>query len=219
MKYPEIGRVKVRLAQSIGEKAATDLYRAFIQDTLTTVESLDISFHIAVYPPESQGQFEKWLGPSYQFFRQRGENLGERLLNGFSMMFKKKYQQVIALASDSPDLSVEILQDAVSSLRTHKVVIGPASDGGYYLIGFSHDSFIPYVFENMSWSTEFVFRETLSRIESVTKQVFVLPEWPDIDTKTNLRRFYEKYQMHPSKTLHVMKYLRRHPELLRSLLS
>ena len=219
MKYPEAGKVKVRLAQSLGEEAAADLYRSFIQDTLTTVQSLDIPYHIAVYPPDSENQFTEWLGPSNQFFHQIGMNLGERLKNGFLTMFKKQYQHVIALASDSPDLPVEILREAVSSLRTHKVVIGPATDGGYYLIGFSHDLFIPSVFENMSWSTKTVFRETLSRIESVTKNVHLLPEWTDIDTKTNLREFYEKYLSYPSKTLHTMKYLHNHPRLLQILLS
>ena len=219
MKYPEVGKTKARLAQSIGEEAATNLYRAFIQDTLITVQSLDVSFHIAVYPPESQEKFVKWLGPSYQFFHQRGKNLGKRLQNGFATMFKKEYQQVIALASDSPDLPIEILQTAISSFQTHKAVIGPASDGGYYLIGFSYDLFIPDAFEKISWSTETVFRETLSRIESVTNQVLVLPEWPDIDTKSELQKFYEAHQLQPSKTLHTMKYLRSHPGLLRILFS
>jgi len=219
MKYPEVGKTKARLAQSIGEEAATNLYRAFIQDTLITVQSLDVSFHIAVYPPESQEKFAQWLGPSYRFFHQQGKNLGKRLQNGFATMFKKEYQQVIALASDSPDLPIEILQTAISSFQTHKVVIGPASDGGYYLIGFSYDLFIPDAFEKISWSTETVFRETLSRIESVTNQVLVLPEWPDIDTKSELQKFYEAHQLQPSKTLHTMKYLRSHPGLLRILFS
>lgn len=219
MKYPEVGRVKARLAQSIGEEAAASLYRAFIQDTLTTVQSLDIPFHIAVYPPESNGQFAQWLGPSYQFFHQQGMNLGKRLQNGFATMFMNEYQQVIALASDSPDLPIEILQTAVSSLQTNKVVIGPATDGGYYLIGFSNDFFIPDAFEEISWSTDTVFQETLSRIESVTHQVHVLPQWADIDTKSELKEFYETYQMQPSKTLHAMKYLQSNPELLRILFS
>ena len=219
MKYPEAGQVKMRLAQSLGEEAATGLYRAFIQDTLVTVQGLDIPYYIAAYPPESQKQFAQWLGPSNRFIHQVGMNLGKRLQNGFATMFKKKYQQVIALASDSPDLPVEILQKAVTSLQTHKVVIGPASDGGYYLIGFSYDFFIPEVFEDISWSTETVFRETLSRIEVKTSQVFVLPEWGDIDTKRDLREFYEKNQLQTSKTLHSMKYLRNHPHLLQKLFS
>jgi len=99
------------------------------------------------------------------------------------------------------------------------VVIGPASDGGYYLIGFSHDLFISEVFEDISWSTATVFRETLSRIESVTSQVHVLPEWADIDTKSDLQKFYETYQLQPSKILHTMKYLRSHSKLLQILFS
>lgn len=219
MKYPDPGKVKMRLAQSIGEEAATDLYRAFIQDTITTVQSLDIPYHIAVHPPDSQYQFSQWFGLPNRIFRQIGMNLGERLQNCFETMFKKKYQQVIAIASDSPDLPVEILQEAVSSLQTNDVVIGPASDGGYYLIGFSHESFTPEVFVDISWSTETVLRETLERIKEKKRRVQILSEWGDIDTKKDLRDFYTKYQNQTSETLHSMKYLRNHPHLLQILFS
>ncbi|MHA1909936.1 MAG: hypothetical protein ACW98Y_21770, partial [Candidatus Thorarchaeota archaeon] len=88
-----------------------------------------------------------------------------------------------------------------------------------YLIGFSRDLINPDFFENISWSTDTVFRETLSKIESMTNQIYVLPEWADIDTKDDLREFYEKYQSQSSKTLHAMDYLHSHPELLERLLS
>jgi len=218
MRDPEVGNVKMRLAESIGAKAATGLYRSFIKDTLKTVQSLNISYHIAVHPPESQDHFAKWLGPSYQSFQQQGSDLGKRLQNGFRTMFEKKYQQVIALASDSPDLPHEILQTAISKLQIHEAVIGPATDGGYYLIGFSNALFNPEFFEDISWSTDTVFQETLSRIDSVTNQIYVLPEWPDIDTKADLRRFYETHQLQPAKTLHTLDYLRNHPQLLQILL-
>jgi rSAM/selenodomain-associated transferase 1 len=217
-KFPEVGKVKMRLAESVGEEAATSLYRCFIQDTLTIVQSLDIPFHIAVHPPKSVEEFQEWLGPSFQYIQQKGMNLGKRLQNGFLAMFQKGYRQVIALASDSPDLPPEIVQNAISSLQTYRVVIGPASDGGYYLVGFSSDSFIREVFEDISWSTETVFQETLSRVESVTSKVYVLPEWSDIDTKSDLRQFYEVYQLQPSKKLHTMNYLHSHPKLLQVLL-
>jgi rSAM/selenodomain-associated transferase 1 len=216
-KFPEVGKVKARLAKSIGNKFATGLYRSFIQDTLTTVHTLDIPFHIAVFPPESQERFAKWLGHSYQFFHQQGSDLGERLQNSFSAMFEKGYQRVIALASDSPDIPKEILETAVSGLQTHKVVIGPTTDGGYYLIGFLRDLFIPRAFEKITWSTETVFQETLSKIESITKEVLVLPLWNDIDHKSDLQEFYETYQQQPSVNLHTMNYLRSHSELLQIL--
>jgi rSAM/selenodomain-associated transferase 1 len=214
MKYPKVGRVKARLAQSIGDESATNLYRMFIRDTLTTVQDLDIPFYIAVHPPESQKQFAKWIGPSYQIFQQQGIDIGERLQSGFTTMFERGYKQVIALASDSPDLPIEILREAVSALQSHKAVIGPASDGGYYLIGLSHDHSIPGAFEDISWSTETVFRETLSKIKSVTQRVHILPEWADIDTKSDLQKFYEKHRLQNSCDSHTMNYLCSRPELL-----
>ncbi len=219
MKYPEKGKVKSRLAKSIGEEAAMNLYRAFIQDTLKTVRSLDIPFYIAVYPPESEELFEQWLGPSHRFFRQKGINLGERLRNGFSTMFEKGYHQVIALASDCPDLPIELLQKAVYTLQSQEIVIGPAPDGGYYLIGFSKDCFHPVVFDKISWGSDTVFQETLKRIESVTSKIHILREWPDIDTKSHLRQFYKTYQLDSSNTLHSMKYLHSHPKLVQILFS
>lgn len=219
MKYPEAGKVKKRLAESLGEEAATNLYRAFIQDTLEAVQSLDVPYHIAIHPPESQKQFVQWLGPSHQFIQQKGTNLGERLQNAFITMFKKGYQQVIALASDSPDLPVEILQNAVSSLQTNKAVIGPASDGGYYLIGFSNDFFTTEFFVDIPWSSESVFHDTLLRIESKTNQNHILPEWEDIDTMSDLQEFYEKDRHQTSRELHSMRYLHSHPHLFQKLVS
>jgi len=219
MKYPELGKVKSRLAKSIGEEDATNLYRAFIQDTISAVQSLSVPFHIAVYPPESEEQFGQWLGPSHRFFQQQGGSLGERLQNGFATMFEKGYRQVISLASDSPDLPIEILQTAVTNLQSNNVVIGPALDGGYYLIGFSNDNYVHDPFVGISWGTETVFQETVARIESVTHQLHILPEWLDIDTKSDLQRFYETYKLDSSNSLHTMKYLHNHPELLQILFS
>lgn len=213
VKNPEPGKVKVRLAQSIGEVAATRLYQAFIRDTLATVKALDIPYHIAVHPPESQEQLARWLGTSHRYIHQKGADLGERLHSGFVTMFEKKYHQGIALASDCPDLPIEILQAAVSNLKTHGAVIGPASDGGYYAIGFTANRFNPNAFRNISWSTNTVFKETLLRIQSETHHVHVLPEWQDIDTQSDLREFYKKYQEEPSDTLYSMKYLRSHQGL------
>lgn len=218
-KYPEPGKVKARLAQSIGEDAATGLYQAFILDTLATAQAITIPFHIAVHPPETQEKLANWLGPSHRYFLQRGADLGERLQNGFMTMFGQKYNQVIALASDCPDLPVEILKQAVSNLQTHKAAIGPAPDGGYYLIGFSKDSFVPDAFKGISWSTETVFQETMAKIEAESKDVYMLPEWQDIDTKTDLQEFYRKYESQTSDTLHSMKYLRKHKLLLEVLFS
>jgi rSAM/selenodomain-associated transferase 1 len=214
MKYPEAGKVKSRLAESIGAEAAVNLYQTFIQDTLTTVRSLNIPFHLAVYPPESLEQLTQWLGPSYRYFPQQGTNLGERLQNGFAMMFKQQYHQVIALASDCPDLPAEILRTALSTLQTHKVVIGPATDGGYYLIGFSSEFPFANVFHDVSWGTATVFQETFEKIEAEPAQIHVLPEWPDIDTKEALQEFYKTHEVKPSQALHTMNYLRSHPEIL-----
>ncbi|MHA2426151.1 MAG: TIGR04282 family arsenosugar biosynthesis glycosyltransferase [Candidatus Thorarchaeota archaeon] len=219
MKYPEKGEVKSRLAKSIGEDSATNLYRAFIQDTIDTVESLEFPFHLAISPPDAQEQFTRFLGFGYNFFPQRGANLGERLRNGFHTMFDAGYTQVIALASDCPDLPAHLLKEAFSCFQSHDVVLGPAPDGGYYLIGFSKDTFIPEAFDSLSWSTDTVLQETLARIKPFSERIHLLSEWQDIDTKNDLREFYNTHQLQTSTALRSMTFLRSHPELVKALFS
>ncbi|MFW9909371.1 MAG: TIGR04282 family arsenosugar biosynthesis glycosyltransferase [Candidatus Thorarchaeota archaeon] len=219
MKYPEIGNVKSRLGKSIGAEAATNLYHAFIQDTIKAVESIECSFYIAVHPPSSLEQFTQLVGSSYNLFPQKGMNLGERLQNGFLTMFDAGYKQAIALASDSPDLPSHILEEALSSLQTHDAVLGPTPDGGYYLIGFSYERFVPEVFIDVPWGSESVFEETIARIRPSIEQLYLLPEWDDIDTKDDLRKFYERYKSESVNSLDSMKFLRSHPELIEILYS
>ncbi len=186
VKFPEAGRVKTRLAASLGEEITVTLYRNFILDILATIKTLAIPYHVCVYPAQSVDKFKQWLGDEISFFSQTGESLGEKLANAFKRCLKNGYKRIIVIGSDSPDLPAQIITDAFSALENNDAVIGPADDGGYYLIGFNRDTFLAGFFEGISWSTEKVFAETRAKFEKNNYRYQVLPCWQDVDTIDDL---------------------------------
>jgi hypothetical protein len=191
-KYPQKGQVKKRLSMSIGEGAATELYRNFVLDSLSVLERSGVQFLVCFHPPDSQKRFIEWLGKGHTFMPQRGDDLGQRMRNGFFNMFDRNYQRVIVIGSDSPDLPGAFIDEALVSLKTNDVVIGPSFDGGYYLIGFRHDTFLPEAFDGISWSTDTVFSETLTIVKNAELRLHVLPSWNDIDTCDDLEDLIER---------------------------
>lgn len=190
VKYPERGKVKSRLAHAIGEWASVELYRAFVQDLARMLSYVKVDVRVCFSPEKARGKVVEWLGPSFSYVPQVGVDLGERLKASFEEAFEE-YDRVIVIGSDSPDLPLSFLQDALKALATHDVVIGPASDGGYYLIGFSRGGFDPSVFDDIDWSTERVFAQTRQRLRG---RVHVLPVWHDVDTLEDLKALVERNQ-------------------------
>ena len=162
VKYPMAGRVKTRLAEQIGHDATMALYRNFITDILTTLKDLDVNLRIVFDPPDSKEQFQHWLGKNYSYIPQTDQDLGQRMKNTFLQTFSEGFKSVIVIGSDSPDLPKEYLELAFTALDKSDVVIGPSSDGGYYLIGFTMDSFLPETFDQINWSSNTVFEWTVN---------------------------------------------------------
>ncbi|MFH1349427.1 MAG: TIGR04282 family arsenosugar biosynthesis glycosyltransferase [Pseudomonadota bacterium] len=187
IKYPEPGAVKTRLAAVIGNENAVRLYRNFILDTLMKLESLGIPFKICYFPREKRKHLIDWLGEKYQYYHQRGDELGERMEIAFSDTFSDGYNRAILIGSDFPDLPTFFFKEALDALNTHDSVLGPALDGGYYLIGFRDNMFSPGVFRGMEWGMETVFRETLTKLRDHKKRVYILPPWNDVDTIEDLQ--------------------------------
>ena len=106
--------------------------------------------------------------------------------------FDEGYRQVILIGSDFPDLPSSFLREAVDALDTHDAVMGPAKDGGYYLIGFRDESFLPRIFEDMAWGTKVVLDQTLSELKDNNRRVYILPVWNDIDTVEDLRELIKR---------------------------
>lgn len=192
LKYPEPGRVKTRLAQSIGEKEATRLYRSMAEQVIRETESSDYDQYLLIDPPEEKAAFERWLGKQRKCLPQSSGDLGKKLAGAFCAAFEAGALHVIAIGTDCPYVSHKDIGRAFFWLREKEAVLGPASDGGYYLIGLQRDAFeildgnLHRLFEDISWSTEEVHRQTVQRMENFGLDYLDLPEKRDIDTLEDL---------------------------------
>jgi uncharacterized protein len=188
IKSPEKGLVKSRLAKDINEDTALALYKHFVLDLLKTLETGMYPLKICFYPPDAFEKVSAWLGVKYSYIPQHGEDLGERMKNAFLEMFSQGFTRVLLLGSDIPDLTRSII-DKAFELGHYDAVIGPSFDGGYYLIGLKRNKFSPAIFENMSWGTDRVFRETMVLFRKKRYTVHILPEKRDIDRIEDLHAF------------------------------
>ncbi len=216
IKYPEKEKVKLRLSRDLDEDIVLEMYRCFVQDTLTTVEKIDLPFFICFHPPDAQGKFQSWLGSNLLFLPQKGRDLGERMKHSFTDVFTKGFQNVILIGSDSPDIPEDSIKQAFTILQTKDVVLGPTSDGGYYLIGFRKTVFTASVFEEIHWSTPLVFQETLMKIKQAHRSVGFLPVWSDIDTLSDLKNLIHRSKNTSFISSNTMTYLLTHQILLES---
>jgi rSAM/selenodomain-associated transferase 1 len=207
VKYPEPGEVKTRLAPTIGPEKAAELYENFVLDLLAKLESTQLPFAICFYPEKKKELLMDWLGEGYAYILQKGADVGERMAAAFLEAFAGGYRRVILMGSDFPDLPQSFLEDSLGVLNTHDAVIGPAMDGGYYLIGFRKETFFRQAFEGMDWGTEGVFRQTLSILKDHRRQVYVLPVWNDIDTIEDLRQIIERSESSGFATSKTMSFL------------
>ena len=185
-KIPVRDRVKTRLAQDLDGDLVLRLYESMVLDTIDMLKQSGFQFRICISPPGAVEEARTWLGRDYSYMPQNGGDLGERMEQAFVRVFFEGYREAILIGSDIPGLSSGTVQEAFASLASHGAVIGPANDGGYYLIGFSREAFYPEIFHSMPWSTPAVFRETLERFASASRPVFVLPEYIDADTREDL---------------------------------
>jgi len=187
VKLPEKGRVKSRLAQRMNENLVLRLYENMVLDTIDMLTKGRFPFRICFTPPDARDRIREWLGQGYRAFPQTGEDLGDRMENAFGHVFSEGAGDVLLIGSDIPGLTAGVMDEAFTALLKNEAVIGPAGDGGYYLIGFKKGSFEPIIFHDMVWSTKTVFRDTMDRLHEASLKVHVLPELTDIDTVEDLR--------------------------------
>jgi len=187
VKAPHKGHVKSRLAAVLGQDVSLELYRNFVLDTLAWIDAIGIPFRVCYHPPDRGEAVKNWLGGHLQYMTQEGNDLGERMERAFCRAFSEGASRAILIGSDIPDLPLEILREAVGRLDRTGAVIGPAKDGGYYLIGFRKDAFFPGIFRGQEWSTGAVFSRTLHIFEQELREIAVLPAWQDVDTIDDLK--------------------------------
>lgn len=192
-RLPEIGRVKTRLAQSIGNEKALAVYEAMLRDVLASIGSAAGQMEIEVlWAPTSSANAQS-LGRAFgdrPLAMQTGATLGDRLAMAFAeRFFFHRTEMIVAIGVDDPLLSRATIDEAFALLESCDWVIGPATDGGYYLIGCRAASFDATVFQNIEWGSDSVMRTTLERIRAREQTVAVLPRRYDIDIEADLRRF------------------------------
>jgi rSAM/selenodomain-associated transferase 1 len=161
-------------------------------DILDTLKGGRYPFRIFFYPRNSEERVANWLGNDFVYSPQRGLDIGKKMENAFVQAFSEDSERVVLIGSDIPDLPNSIIHRAFSSLDKSDAVLGPASDGGYYLIGFRKSSFLPDVFHGIPWSTPFVYRETIEVFRRSKYRVHTLPQWNDVDTLDNLRALFSR---------------------------
>lgn len=191
VKAPEMGRVKTRLARWVGEARACRLYRSFTADVLDTVSGVGGDIRVFFHPPHARKCIVRWLGTEYDLSPQRGKDLGERMAQAFAALFREGYGRAVLIGTDFPDLPGAILREALDSLDRSDAVIGPAADGGYYLIGFQAGRFRPGVFRRMPWGGAGVYGRTCAAMDREKLTRHTLPSWRDIDEPADLVRFIE----------------------------
>jgi len=203
-KYPEKGKVKTRLGLYWDQDTIAHLYRLFIEDMLDRLSIGDYQCRMTYHPVEKKMDFIKLFGDDISYMPQRGEDLGERMKNAFIQCFSEGFLQALIIGSDSPDLPHWIIGEAFESLKTHGAVIGPAFDGGYYLIGFSRESFITGAFDGVIWGTDSVFKNTIQHLKESGISIHELPPWRDIDRPEDIAALIkdnEKTDFADSKTM------------------
>jgi hypothetical protein len=184
LKNPVSGSVKTRLAASIGDARALEIYNKLVEHTVGA--SLRVDADIQLWYSSFVDQKDRFDGKRLTKRLQQGEDLGARMWVAFQEGFREGYAKVAVIGSDCPDISPGILESAFSRLDKNEVVLGPAEDGGYYLIGMS--SRFPFLFQEMTWSTPDVLPETIRRLEERSISYGLLSELNDIDTVEDLEQ-------------------------------
>jgi rSAM/selenodomain-associated transferase 1 len=195
-KAPQPGRSKTRLGASIGAQAAAELSACFLRDLAATIESVPHTQGrrgVAVYAPaEGEALLRSLLPPTFDLLLQTGRDLGEVLLGATRALLESGHRGVLLVNGDSPTLPSRLLVQAIEALQQDddRMVLGPASDGGYYLIGLKRPH--ARVFARVNWGTASVLAETRSRADEIGLPVVLLPEWYDVDDEETLRCLQEE---------------------------
>ncbi len=181
-KNAELGKVKTRLAKDVGEENALEIYMALLQHTEQVTRP--VLAQKKCYYSDFIANSDMFNDAHYEKSIQKGDDLGERMYNAAKASSGEWANKIIIIGSDCYELNSGIIEEAFKALDSHDFVIGPAEDGGYYLIGMTE--LYPEIFLNKVWSTENVFLDTLLDIQKLNKTHYLLPTLSDVDTFEDL---------------------------------
>ena len=186
-RYPEVGKAKTRLIPALGPEGATALYRQLAEYTLAQVHAFQLPYPVDIevrFTGGTQELMQRWLGQDLLYAEQGTGDLGKRMARSLQAAFAGGVQRAIIIGTDCPQLDTAILQSAFEALAQQDLVLGPATDGGYYLIGLRR--FVPELFVEIPWSTATVFSKTLTIATHLNLTIAHLPTLTDIDYPEDL---------------------------------
>jgi len=185
VRYPEVGKVKTRLAEGTNKDFARDIYKLCAEKIFGEISFLK-NFNKYIFYSEAKDKEKiiQWTNNKFLYSLQKGGDLGERMFNAFEFVFNQQNQKAIIIGTDIPDLSKEIILKAEAELDNNDLVIGPAFDGGYYLLGMkkAHKNLL----EDVKWSSGSVFNSTMKKASLLNLVVREMQMLHDIDTKMEL---------------------------------
>ena len=182
VKNPVSGKVKTRLARTLGEAQALQVYQRLLQHTLRVTQPL--SCPKIVFYSDQVDPNDFWAQAGYQQCLQTGGDLGERMQAAFALAFSANHPRAVIIGSDCWELTTGLLEEAFRQLQTHDAVVGPAHDGGYYLLGLRQPA--PTLFAGKEWSTARVLSNTLADLQRLQLRYFMLPVLSDVDEAADL---------------------------------
>ncbi len=182
VRKPELGKVKTRLAASIGNEKALEVYNELLAHTKNITQNI-VADKFVFYNHEI-AQDDIWNNFVYHKMLQIEGELGNKMQEAFNTLFNKGYKKVLIIGSDCFQLETDTIKEALHLLEQKDVVIGPANDGGYYLLGMK--KLYHEFFTNKSWSTEEVYKQTLADFETLNLDWASLPTLIDVDTEADL---------------------------------
>ena len=186
-RYPEPGKTKTRLIPVLGAEGAATLQRQMTQHKLAEVQKLQAVSKLSVevhFAGGNEQLMQDWLGSSITYQQQSEGDIGCRMASAFEASFEGRMNRVVLIGTDCPDLNAHLLVEAFQALEQHDLVLGPAEDGGYYLIGLRR--LIPELFTGISWSTAEVLQQTQTMAQKLGLSAGYLPLLSDVDRPEDL---------------------------------
>lgn len=203
-KHWQPGAVKTRLGATIGAERAAAIHRAFVETLLarfsTTAERRRLVFTPSDKEAAMRADFGEPLGSAWELEPQAEGDLGQRM-TAFFRTGLAQAEQVVLIGSDSPDLPTQFIERAFELLASRDLVLGPAEDGGYYLVGVANR--LPPIFEGITWSTPDVWRQTIERLEATATGWHALPPWYDVDDEASLNHLRRSLRLSRERDLQL----------------
>ena len=200
LKYPEPGKVKTRIAKAIGNEKACLIYKQLAEKVITNIcqkNTAPYDIYVFFIPTDKKHAIKTWLTPVFDknggvdvyYKSQNGDSLGERMSLAFRKILQEHpYKKGIIIGADCPEIDTSLIEDAFEVLREKDIVIGPAKDGGYYLLGMS--GYVHDLFVDINWSTDRVFRQTMEKVYKNNLSCTILTTLRDIDTWEDLCAYF-----------------------------